>query len=114
MVGYGFAAVAHSLRVVCVGREPFSRSWRERDNPTCRAKALEDRAVITNFKKLADALDKAAQTPPTAPAEELVAAIRADKERIERDIRQKGSSLVTIDGRTFKVVRPSGDRIHDR
>ena len=55
--------------------------------------------MITNFRRLSEALDKAA---PTAGAV-LVAAIRADKERICNDIAQKGAAYVEVNGQTFKV-----------
>jgi hypothetical protein len=61
--------------------------------------------MITNFKKLSETLDRAASAPSSAPGE-LVAAIRADKERINREIQESGTSFVTIDGHKFKVVRP--------
>jgi len=60
--------------------------------------------MITNFKKLSETLDKAAPVA-SSPAGELVAAIRAQKERINKDIQETGTSFVTIDGRKFKVVR---------
>ncbi len=55
-------------------------------------------AMISDLKKLSEALDAA------APGAKLAAAVRAEKTRIEQDIQEKGSAQVTVDGRTFKVV----------
>ena len=55
--------------------------------------------MITNFKRLSEALDKAA---PIAGAG-LVAAIRADRERICTEIAHNGAAYVEVNGQTFKV-----------
>jgi hypothetical protein len=55
--------------------------------------------MITNFKRLSEALDKAAP----APGAGLVAAIRADNERIRSEIAQKGAAYVEVNGQTFKI-----------
>ncbi len=61
--------------------------------------------MITNFKQLSEALDTAAP----APGAGLVAAIRADEDRINREIKQTGVSYVTIDGRKFKLLSAATD-----
>jgi hypothetical protein len=63
--------------------------------------------MVTNLKKLSDALDKAVQPAPAAGSE-LVAAIRADEARIESDLTRSGVSYVKTAGVTFKVVRATG------
>jgi hypothetical protein len=55
--------------------------------------------MVTNLKKLSEALDAA------APGAKLAAAVRAEKVRIEKEIREKGSSSIVVGGRTFKVSR---------
>jgi len=60
--------------------------------------------MITNFRRLSEALDKAA---PAAGAG-LVAAIRAQKERISVDIAQTGVAYVEVEGQTFKVSPATG------
>lgn len=57
--------------------------------------------MITNLKRLSDALDKAAP----APGKSVVAEIRSDMERINREVAEMGVSYVTVHGRRFKVVR---------
>jgi hypothetical protein len=65
---------------------------------------LEGDGVITNFKKLSDALDRtAAASGSTPPASDIVAKIRDEQKRIKSDIQQKGIAYVTVDGRKFLV-----------
>lgn len=59
--------------------------------------------MISDLKKLSEALDAAAPAPGTR----LAAAVRAQKRRIEQEILEKGSACVTVGGRTFKVVPAS-------
>jgi len=59
--------------------------------------------MITNLKALSEALDHAA--PKAVAPGEVTAAIRTQKQRIENEIESKGSSSVTVDGRTFRIVR---------
>jgi hypothetical protein len=59
--------------------------------------------VITNLGKLSKALEKA--TLPRAA--DLVAAIKADRAAIERQIKSDGFSIVRVDGRQFKVLDAS-------
>lgn len=60
--------------------------------------------MITNFRRLSEALDKAA---PAAGAG-LIAAIRARKEQISNDIYRSGAAYVEVDGQTFKVLPATG------
>jgi hypothetical protein len=57
--------------------------------------------MVTNLKSLSDALDKAAPVP----GEAVVAEIRSDMARINREVEQKGVSYVTVGGQRFKVLR---------
>jgi hypothetical protein len=60
--------------------------------------------MVTNLKKLSEALDRvAAANGPISPASDVVAKIREEKTRIESDIRQNGFAYVTVDGRKFEV-----------
>jgi hypothetical protein len=59
--------------------------------------------VVTNLKRLSEALDKAALTSQST-AEGIVAQIRADRKRIAEDIERTGAAYVVIDGRRFKVL----------
>jgi hypothetical protein len=61
--------------------------------------------MITNFKRLSETLDKAA--PRVGKG--LVAAIRAQKDRICSDINRTGAAYVEVDGQTFKVLSASGN-----
>jgi hypothetical protein len=63
--------------------------------------------MITNFKKLSETLDKAA---PRVGAG-LVAAIRAQKPRICRDIARTGAAYVEVGGQTFKVSSATGKEV---
>jgi hypothetical protein len=56
--------------------------------------------VITSLRRLSQTIRKAAP----APGAELVSAIKADRERIEREIKSTGASYVTVGGQKFKVV----------
>jgi hypothetical protein len=67
----------------------------------CGLSDEKEPCVVTNLKRLSDALDKAA--PPAGEA--VVAEIRSDMERINREVAQKGVSYITVDGRRFKVLR---------
>jgi hypothetical protein len=60
--------------------------------------------MITNFRRLSEALDKAAP----APGAGLVAAIRADNTRIRNEIAQKGAAYVEVNGQKFKVSPAAG------
>jgi hypothetical protein len=60
--------------------------------------------MITNFRRLSEALDKAAPPPGTG----LVAAIRADNERIRNEIAQKGAAYVEVNGQKFKISPTTG------
>ena len=62
--------------------------------------------MITNFKTLSEALDKAAPNQAES-VREVVSKIRDQKARIDKDIQRSGEAFVTVDGRKFKVVRPS-------
>jgi hypothetical protein len=62
--------------------------------------------MITNCKTLSEALDKAAPNQAES-VREVVSAIRDQKARIDMEIQRSGESFVTVDGRKFKVVRPS-------
>ena len=60
--------------------------------------------MVTSLKRLSETIRKAAP----APGSELVSAIKADRERIEREIKSTGTSYVTVDGQKFKVVGATG------
>ncbi len=55
--------------------------------------------MITNFRRLSTTLRKAAPSP----GETLTAAIRVDKERINRELKEGGASSVTVEGKTFRI-----------
>lgn len=57
--------------------------------------------MISDLKKLSEVLDAAAP----APGARLAATVRAEEVRIQQEIREKGAASVTVDGRTFKVIR---------
>jgi hypothetical protein len=57
--------------------------------------------MVTNLKRLSDALDKAAPVP----GEAVVAEIRSDMERINKEVAEKGVSFILVDGQRFKVLR---------
>ena len=63
--------------------------------------------MITDFKRLSDALDTvAAGSAPAPRADRIVAEIREQRDRIDSEIRQNGRAYVTVEGRRF-LVRPS-------
>jgi hypothetical protein len=52
-----------------------------------------------NISNLADVLDEA------APGRKLAAAIKSEKDRIERDLDSKHVSLIKVDGTSYRIVR---------
>jgi hypothetical protein len=64
-----------------------------------RGLILED--MISDLKKLSEALDAAAP----APGAKLAATVRAEQVRIQQEIQERGVASITVDGRTFKVIR---------
>lgn len=67
--------------------------------------------MITDLKRLSRSLDKAAP----APGANLLAAIKADRARIDREINEIGSSEIRVDGRTFRLVRANAkDKAYSR
>jgi hypothetical protein len=64
--------------------------------------------VITDLKKLSKALDEA------APGRRLAAEVRSHKDRIEREVRSKGFSEITVNGRKFRVVSSTAKAMRGR
>jgi tRNA(Phe) wybutosine-synthesizing methylase Tyw3 len=63
--------------------------------------------MITDFKKLSDALSSVASSSVSAPrGAQVVEAIRDQKERIDSEIREHGKAYVTVEGWKF-LVRPA-------
>ena len=66
--------------------------------------------MITDFKKLSDALDRVAPAPSAMPAvENVLAAIRDNRVSIESEIKETGLAHVTVDGRTIVVRRSDSE-----
>lgn len=57
--------------------------------------------MITNLKRLSNALDKAAPAAPTA--ESVVKAIEAQSERIQGEIKRAGTAYVKVNGLQVKL-----------